>query len=63
MAAAALASVGVPQNVQEEEEAPLDIARVVGGRVDEGLMTEDEAIEIARKWFWDNPRELYRLKV
>jgi len=40
-----------------------DIARVLGSRVDDGLMTEDEAIEIARKWFWDNPRELYRLKV
>jgi len=40
-----------------------DIARVLGGRVDEGLMTEDQAITVARKWFWDNPKELYRLEV
>jgi len=38
-----------------------DIARVLANRVEDGLMTEDEAIAIARRWFWDNPRQLYRL--
>jgi hypothetical protein len=36
---------------------------VLGRRVDDGLMTEDQALAVARKWFWDNPVELYRLKV
>ena len=40
-----------------------NIATVLGGRIDSGLMNRDEAIEIARKWFWDNPKELYKLDV
>jgi len=40
-----------------------DIATVLGRRVDDGLMTEDQTLAVARKWFWDNPVELYRLKV
>lgn len=39
-----------------------NIARVLGGRVDDGLMTEEEAITIAKKWFYHNPKELYDLK-
>jgi len=38
-----------------------DIATVLGRRVDDGLMTEGQALAVARKWFWDNPVELYRL--
>lgn len=40
-----------------------DIARVLAGRVAEGLMTEDQALEVARLWFWENPKKLYRLLV
>jgi len=40
-----------------------DIARVLAGRIAEGQMTEEQALGLARKWFWDNPRELYRLSV
>jgi hypothetical protein len=40
-----------------------DVARVFAQRVERGQMTEDQAIELARKWLWDNPRELYRLEV
>jgi hypothetical protein len=40
-----------------------NIAHVLAERVDEGLMTEDQALEIARKWFWDNPKSAYRLPV
>ena len=38
-----------------------DIAIVLGRRVDAGLMTEQQAIAVARKWFFKNPMELYRL--
>ncbi len=40
-----------------------DIARVLGKRVEDGQMTGRQALELARKWFWDNPKELYRLDV
>lgn len=40
-----------------------NIARVLGGRVEDGLMTEEEAITIAKKWFYHNPKELYKLKI
>jgi predicted TIM-barrel fold metal-dependent hydrolase len=40
-----------------------DIAAVLGRRVDRGLMSADEAIVIARKWLWDNPRNLYKLSL
>jgi hypothetical protein len=38
-----------------------NIAMVLGRRVDAGLMTEAQAIAVARRWFFDNPMELYRL--
>jgi predicted TIM-barrel fold metal-dependent hydrolase len=40
-----------------------DIATVLGRRVDRGLMSSDEAIVIAQKWLWDNPRNLYKLSL
>jgi len=40
-----------------------NIARVLGGRIKDGLMTEEEAISIAKKWFYHNPKELYQLKI
>ena len=39
-----------------------DIARTLAGRVSRGLMNRTEALDIARMWFYDNPRELYRLE-
>jgi len=38
-----------------------DIARVLAKRIEAGQMTETQALDMARGWFWDNPRELYRL--
>jgi len=40
-----------------------NIVKVLGRRIQEGLMTENEAIEIAKRWFYDNPKELYHLKI
>lgn len=40
-----------------------DIARVLAARITRGQMTEDQALGLARKWLWDNPKELYRLHV
>jgi len=40
-----------------------DIATALAERVKEGRMTDSQALEIARKWFWDNPKELYRLEL
>ena len=38
-----------------------DVAQVLARRVRRGEMTEDRALEIARMWFYDNPREAYRI--
>jgi len=38
-----------------------DIASVLAGRIERGQMTEDQAYALARRWLWDNPRELYQL--
>jgi len=40
-----------------------DLAEVLGRRIRAKQMTESQALALARKWFWDNPMELYRLKV
>jgi hypothetical protein len=40
-----------------------NISQVLGDRVKDGLMTEDEAIEIAKQWFYENPKELYQLQI
>lgn len=45
------------------EMAREDIAEALAGRVERGLMTYSEALEAARMILFDNPRELYRLRV
>ena len=41
-----------------------DFAQVFGRRIDRGLMSFEQAVDILHRWFWDNPLELYsRLKV
>lgn len=40
-----------------------NLARVLAGRVADGLMTEQRALSVARKMLFDNPRELYRLDI
>jgi len=39
------------------------IARVLAKRIEEGRMTQAQAVDLARQWFWDNPKELYRLNL
>lgn len=39
-----------------------DIARVLARRIERGQMNQDQAIGLACKWLWDNPKELYQLK-
>ena len=36
-----------------------NIAKVLGARIDRGKMDMDDAKEIIKKWFWENPLELY----
>ena len=38
-----------------------DVARVLAGRVMRKQMTETEVVAVAKRWFWENPKELYRL--
>lgn len=38
-----------------------NIARVLAQRIERGLMDEDEALEVAHNWFYENPVALYRL--
>ena len=38
-----------------------NMARVLGARVERGMMTEGEAVGMAHQWLWDNPRDVYRL--
>ncbi|MEM2428834.1 MAG: amidohydrolase, partial [Candidatus Bathyarchaeia archaeon] len=40
-----------------------DIAEVLARRISRGLMKRSEALEIARMWFYENPVELYGLKL
>ena len=40
-----------------------NIASVLAGRVADGLMTEPQAIQIAKRFLFDNPKELYQLDV
>jgi len=39
-----------------------DIAIVLAERVEENRMTKDQALEVARMLFYDNPKRWYRLK-
>ena len=38
-----------------------DMAEVFARRIRAGQMSESQAMELAQKWFWDNPRDLYNL--
>lgn len=38
-----------------------NIARVLAHRIERGLMDEDQALELAHNWFYENPVALYRL--
>lgn len=40
-----------------------NIARVLGKRVEDKLLTENEAVEIAKLWFYENPKQLYQLDI
>lgn len=39
-----------------------DVTRVLAKRIMEKQMSESQALILARKWFWDNPKELYHLE-
>ena len=39
-----------------------NLARVLGCRVEEGLITFDQALSLAEDWFYNVPDELYKLK-
>ena len=40
-----------------------NIARVLACRISEKQLSEEQALNLAHKWFWDNPRQLYHLDV
>jgi len=40
-----------------------DVARVLARRIADGDMKEDQALGLAKRWFWDNPVDLYRLNL
>lgn len=40
-----------------------DIARVLAARIARGYFTEKQALDLARRWFWSNAIELYRLDI
>jgi len=40
-----------------------NIAAILGGRVEQGLIDIDEAIRIAKMWLYDNPVRIYNLDV
>ena len=39
-----------------------DVAEVLARRIERGQLSESQALDLVQKWFWDNPRELYRLE-
>ncbi|MEN6548825.1 MAG: amidohydrolase family protein [Armatimonadia bacterium] len=39
-----------------------DIAAVLASRIESGWMTDEEALQVAHGWLWDNPVELYSLE-
>lgn len=39
------------------------IAEILANRIQNKQFSESEAITLARKWLWDNPKELYRLRI
>jgi len=40
-----------------------DVAKALTAQIKQGRMTENKALEIAGRWFFDNPKTLYRLKI
>ena len=40
-----------------------NLAEVLGRRIKDNLLSESEALEIGKMWFYDNPKELYQLKI
>ncbi len=40
-----------------------NIARTLARRIESGQMDQDQALDLARRWLFDNPKELYRLDV
>jgi len=40
-----------------------NIAQVLATRIAENRMSESQALAVARKWFWDNPKSLYGLEI
>ena len=38
-----------------------DVAEVLARRITSGQMTESQALDLGRKWFWDNAIDLYKL--
>lgn len=40
-----------------------NIAHVLAARIEEGLMSRDDALEVSQKWFFETPKTLYRLEV
>lgn len=40
-----------------------DIARVLAARIERGRMSETQALDLAQRWLWHNPVELYDLPV
>ena len=43
-------------------DAAADIAEVLARRGERGRICEDDALMVAKQWFYDNPKELYGLK-
>ncbi len=43
--------------------AKKDVAEVLARRISKGLMKRSEALEVARMWFYENPVELYCLRL
>jgi len=39
------------------------IAGVLARRMEEGQMTQTQAVDLTKRWFRDNPKELYRLNL
>jgi len=56
-------SRGVDKVIGHLRMAQDNIATVFAERVTEGLMSVEEGLEIAHKWFWDNPVKAYGLEV
>ncbi len=40
-----------------------NIAEILARRIRKGLISESQALELARRWLWDNPKDLYNLDV